>query len=446
MDGIDERIALMGISKPQIILPAKGVDLQKWAVIACDQFTRDDEYWKKAAAFTDEAPSTLNMIYPEIYLEQNGRAERIARIHKTMEDYLAKTFTPDAILNPPRQAGAFIERSTPSGVRRGLLLNIDLESYDWRPDSQAMIRATEGTVPERLPPRMEIRRGAALELPHILLLINDRENILMSLLGKLLVKAPLIYDTPLMMGGGSVRCKFLCRKNDWSLITDVFSHLARESVNRFNTEKPFLFAVGDGNHSLAAAKAVWDEYKVEHAGEAGINEHPARYAMVEVVNLYDPAIIFEPIHRIAFNTTVDEILENFKVLPEYSAREVDGKERLRSMVSEAGETATCCGVISGEKCVFVSYSGAKAPAVNIDPFLVGRDIDYIHGEEELFRLAASSSATGILFPPFNKSGLFETIVKSGPLPRKSFSMGSAREKRFYLECRRLFAAPPVDRR
>ncbi|MDR1149104.1 MAG: DUF1015 domain-containing protein [Spirochaetaceae bacterium] len=439
MHKVYEHLAFLGIKIPQIILPAKNVDLQKWAVVACDQFTQDAGYWEKAAAFTGRAPSTLNIIYPEIYLNQGGSAERIDRIHKTMRGYLAGMFTADAILNPPRQAGAFIERTTQSGTRRGLMFSVDLERYGWRSDSQSIIRATEGTVPERLPPRMEVRRGAAMETPHIMLLINDHQNILVSLLLKLLVKAPVVYNTPLMMGGGSVRCKFLYRKNDWALIVDVFEHLARESITRFNSENPLLFAVGDGNHSLAAAKAVWDEYKAAHAGDDGINEHPARYALVEVVNLYDPAIIFEPIHRIVFNTDADKILGNFKILPDFSFQELDGVERLRHLVSEAGVEENRCGIISGKRCVLVKYSGSKSPAVDIDPLLANQKIDYIHGAEELFHLAASPSAAGILFPPFNKNGLFETIAKSGPLPRKSFSMGSASEKRYYLECRQLFS-------
>jgi hypothetical protein len=439
MRTIDEQLALMGIKRPQIILPSKNIDLQKWAVIACDQFTQDAGYWEKAAAFAGGAPSTLDMIYPEVYLKQSDRAERIDRIHKTMRKHLEKLFTADTIFVPPRDAGAFIERATPNGSRRGLLLTIDLEHYDWRADSRSIIRATEGTVPERLPPRMEIRRGAALEIPHILLLINDHENILMSLLDKLLVDAPIVYDTALMMGGGSVSCKFLYRKNDWALIADVFMHLARESTNRFNTDKPFLFAVGDGNHSLAAAKAVWDEYNTLNAGEGGASEHPARYALVEVVNLYDPAIVFEPIHRVVFNANPDEILKKFKALPGYYAENVDGTERLRRLVSETGAEENRCGIVSGERRILVKYSGGKSPVVDIDPLLEKYEIDYIHGEEELFRLAASPPAAGILFPPFDKTGLFETIAKSGPLPRKSFSMGSANEKRFYLECRQLFS-------
>ncbi|MDR2803865.1 MAG: DUF1015 domain-containing protein [Treponema sp.] len=444
MDEIKKRLAAIGIKIPQIILPSKMVDLKKWAVIACDQFTQDAGYWEKVAAFTENAPSTFNLIYPEIYLNQKDRSERIKRIHETMCLYNDTIFTENAILNPPRQAGAFIERVTQHGIRRGVVLAIDLEAYDWKADSQSIIRATEGTLPERLPPRMEIRRGACLELPHILLLINDTENILMPLLEKLLVKAPVIYDTPLMLDGESVRCRLLYRKNDWALIQDVFEHLARTSFNRFHIENPFLFAVGDGNHSLAAAKAVWDEYKAAHADDENINNHPARYALVEVVNLYDTAIVFEPIHRIVFNADAEKILGILSALPGFSSREVGGKEQLKNMVADNAAESRC-GIVSGEQAILVKYSGGKSPTADIDPLLESLELDYIHGEDELFRLASKQdggvAAAGILLPPFSKKGLFESIASSGPLPRKSFSMGDAGEKRFYLECRQLFTVP-----
>ncbi|MDR2344222.1 MAG: DUF1015 domain-containing protein [Spirochaetaceae bacterium] len=428
----------VGVKVPQIILPAKGVDLQKWAVIACDQYTQDPAYWENTASFVGEAHSTLNMIYPEIYLNRSDRAGRIERIHETMRGYAEKIYSNDSVLNPPRKAGAYIERTTRHGIRRGLLLAVDLECYDWCADSRNLVRATEETLRERLPARMEIRRNAALELPHILLLIDDRENILASLLEKLLVKAPLLYDIPLMMGGGSVSCKLLYRKNDWALVRDVFEHLARVSINRYNIDKPFLFAVGDGNHSLAAAKEVWDEYKSAHQGEAGIEEHPARYALAEIVNLHDPAIVFEPIHRIVFNTDAGHILKAMSALPDFSSLEIDGIEQLRGMVADRAVPENRFGMVSGGRCVLVKYSGGKLPTASIDPLLEGLETDYIHGEDELIRLAVQPAAVGILLPPFDKYGLFETIVTSGPLPRKSFSMGEACEKRFYLEARRLF--------
>jgi uncharacterized protein (DUF1015 family) len=354
-----------------------------------------------------------------------------------MRGYVEKLYSSNAPLNPPRRAGAYIERTTRHGTRHGLMLAIDLESYDWHADSQTIIRATEDTLPERLPPRMEIRKGAALELPHILLLIDDRENILNSLLEKLLARAPVVYDTPLMMEGGNVRCKLLYRKNDWALIGDVFEHLSRASINRYKTDKPFLFAVGDGNHSLAAAKAVWDEYKTAHLDEASIKNHSARYAMAEIVNLHDPAIVFEPIHRVVFNTDLDRILNVLAALPGFSSAETGGIEQLRGIVADTSAPENRFGIVSGGRCVLVKCSGDKLLTTGIDPLLAGSEVDYIHGEAELLRLA-EQGGVGILLPPFNKQGLFETIVTSGPMPRKSFSMGDACEKRFYLEARQIF--------
>lgn len=413
---------------------------QKWAVIACDQYTQDAAYWEGVASFVGGAPSTLHMIYPEIYLDSSDRAGRIERIHKTMRTYVEKIHSGNAVLNPPRRAGAYIERTTRYGTRHGLLLAIDLERYDWRADSQTIIRATEDTLPERLPPRMEVRKGAALELPHILLLIDDHENILTSLLRKLLARAPVAYDTPLMMGGGRVRGKLLYRKNDWALIRDVFEHLSRTSINRYKTDKPFLFAVGDGNHSLAAAKAVWDGYKTAHQGETGIENHPARYATAEIVNLHNPAIMFEPIHRVVFNTDMDSILKIFAALPGFFSEETGGIEQLRRMVEDTSAPENRFGIVGDGRCVLVKCSGGKLLTARIDPLLGGIETDYIHGEAELLRLAGQGGV-GILLPPFNKQGLFETIVTDGPMPRKSFSMGDANEKRFYLEARQLFDPP-----
>jgi hypothetical protein len=295
-------------------------------------------------------------------------------------------------------------------------------------------------LPERLPPRIEIRRNAALDLPHILLFIDDGRNLLMSILGKILAKAPVVYDTPLMPGGGSIRCRLFYRKNDWAIVGDVFEHLARVSINRYGIQNPFIFAVGDGNHSLAAAKAVWDEYKAAHAGEAGIDRHPARYALAEVVNIYDPSIVFEPIHRLVFNAEGDEIAKRLSALSGFSSREVVGTEELSRLVFDVKARKNRCGLISGGKCFVVEYSGGKCATADIDPLLENLEIDYIHGDAELFRLTLDENrhSVGILLPPIGKEGLFKTIVKKGALPRKSFSMGGPYEKRFYMEASELF--------
>jgi uncharacterized protein (DUF1015 family) len=439
---INDKLADVGIRIPKILLPAKRIDTQKWAVIACDQFTQDPAYWEKVGAFVGDAPSTFNLIYPEAYLNEDDRAERIERIHETMRLYLQNMYKDDAVFNPPREAGAYVERTTARGIRRGLVLSIDLERYDWRTGTDAIVRATEGTVPERLPPRIEIRRNAALDLPHILLFIDDSKNLLMSMLNKILSKAPVVYDTPLMQGCGSIRCRLFYRKNDWAIIGDIFEHLSRASINQYHIEKPFIFAVGDGNHSLAAAKAVWDEYKAAHANDAGIDRHPARYALVEVVNVYDPSIVFEPIHRLVFNAGADEVVRRLSTLKDFSSREIGGIEELSRLVFNAGACGSRCGLISGGKCYVVEYSGDKCAAKDIDPLLENLEIDYIHGETELFHLSSDENAprVGILLPPIGKSELFKTIVNSGALPRKSFSIGSPYEKRFYMEASELFTS------
>jgi uncharacterized protein (DUF1015 family) len=438
----DEKFVSPVVTIPELLLPTAKVDLEKWAVIACDQFTQDGEYWKKVGAFVGGAPSALNMIYPEIYLNEGGREQRISGIHETMKRYLHNMYTEDAVLNPPRRAAAFVERTTKHGIRKGLLATVDLEQYDWRQGARTLIRATEGTIAERLPPRMEVRRGAALELPHIMLLVDDEKDILMPLLDKILMSAPVIYDTPLMMDGGSIRCRLLYRKNDRAFIIDTFEHIARRSVNNYGLPDPFLFAVGDGNHSLATAKAVWDEYKKEHSGDKGIETHPARYALVEIVNLYDNALLFEPIHRVVFDTSVEAVLDSLKSLPEFSTREVESREKLKELVGDTGAVKNRCGIVSKDRSVLAEYQGGMVATVALEPALEKFELDYIHGEDEALELAGASAGTkgrvAVLLPPFKKNKLFETVAKNGPLPRKSFSMGDACEKRFYLECRQLF--------
>ncbi|MDR3145715.1 MAG: DUF1015 domain-containing protein [Treponema sp.] len=461
-----QRLAALGAAIPEIILPGPGTDPEKWAVIACDQFTQDREYWDAARRTVGDAPSALDLILPEVYLGDPGREERIRRIHRSMERYLG-----DGTLSPPRRCAMYIERSTPRHPqRRGLLLAVDLEQYDWSPGARPLIRSTEGTVPERLPPRMEVRRGAALEIPHILLLVDDDEDTLLPDLGERAKQNPPRYETPLMLGGGSVKGWALDREADWDLLAGGLETLARRAGTRYGRQDPapFLFAVGDGNHSLATAKAVWEEYKAAHRGEPGLTEHGARWALVEVENLYDPAIAFEPIHRVLFGVRTGEILEVLSRLPGFSTRSIgkddapaaraEARKELTRLVGDPGAAGNRLGLISGGELTLVE-SGAPGLATDslqplLDAFIAAApdrpadagkvpvSIDYIHGEEELFRLAgpeAPAPALGILLPPIRKTGLFETVARSGPLPRKSFSMGEAVEKRFYFESRKLFS-------
>jgi hypothetical protein len=441
------RLAALGTAVPEILLPEAGVDLQKWAVVACDQFTRDRDFWDRVRGTAGRAPSALNFILPEIYLEDGDRGERTRRIREAMDVCLSgNTFA------PPFRGCVYIERATPfHPCRRGLVLAIDLEAYDWRAGALSLIRATEGTVPERLPPRVEIRRGAPLETPHILVLIDDRDDALLPALGRLARGSAPLYETPLMLGGGNVSGWALDTEEGWTVLADGLESLARLSRSRYGSPEPFLYAMGDGNHSLAAAKAVWDEYKAAHSGDT--DNHPARWALVEVENLYDPGIVFEPIHRVLFGTSAAETLDLLSALPGFSRRPVSGREELARLVGDPEAPQSRLGLIA-ETGLFLVESSAP-PIITetlqplLDAFLRGRtglSIDYIHGEEEVFRLATTGTqAAGILLPPVKKSGLFETIARSGPLPRKSFSMGEGIEKRYYLECRSLFPVRPGPR-
>ena len=425
MNDIQFRLGALGTKVPEILLPHSGIDLSKWAVIACDQFTQDHNYWEQVRNTVGGAPSCLNLILPEIYLHDDSaetRSRRIQNIRSSMCSYSA-----EAIFAPPRQCCVYLERSTPRNPRRrGLLLSVDLEHYDWTPTSRRLIRSTEDTVKERLPPRMEIRRGAPLELPHILLLIDDEEDRLIASLGEMARKQPPLYETPLMMNSGAVTGWALDTEEALSVLASGLETLAGKSIARYGASDggPFLFAMGDGNHSLASAKAVWEEYKKDHATEAGLENHPARWALVEVENLYDSGLSFEPIHRVIFGAEPSELLEALSGL----------------------ETLECKPSHQASRIINIENRSSAITTASLQPLLdsfvkqKGCSIDYIHGEDEVVRLCADLSrrAVGLILPPVKKDGLFKTIAQTGPLPRKSFSMGSAEEKRFYLECRRLF--------
>jgi hypothetical protein len=444
MDTVEARLADLGAAIPDILLPRAGVDLSKWAVIACDQFTQDPSYWEAVTKTVGESPSTLNLIYPELYLAENRREERIRAIHRSMEAYLGD----GALSEQPFRGCVYVERFSPyHQCRRGLVLAIDLDRYDWQPDSRSLIRSTEGTVPERLPPRMAIRRAAPLETPHILLLIDDEADSLIPGLGEQARKGRRLYRTPLMLGAGEISGWALEGEAGLQALAEGLGELSRRSAARYGSagEPPFLFAVGDGNHSLATAKAVWDEYKAAHPDREG--RHPARYALVEVENIYDPGIAFEPIHRVIFEIPLEEVRSALEELPGFSCRGVDDPEELVRLVASPA-AGNRYGLIGEGRQILAETAATGIATEALQPLLdrivagAGRAIDYIHGKDELFRIAAGASgekpAVGILLPPVKKSGLFETVARSGPLPRKSFSMGEAVEKRFYLECRRLF--------
>ena len=448
------RLLNLGLGVPDLLLPRASVDLSAWAVIACDQFTQDPAYWEQVRKTAGNKPSTFNLIFPEAYLSAGGGPDggrdenlwknRIAAVHRAMDSYLAAN-----VFDSPFTGGVYVERDTPYHKRRrGLVLTVDLECYDWGGRAQTLIRATEGTAPERLPPRMEIRRGAPLESSHVLLLIDDPGDSLLGGLAGLLDSALPAYRGNLMLDSGSVSGWRVDREDQWTFIADQL-----EAKKAGGT--PFLYAVGDGNHSLAAAKGVWEEYKKAHAGEPALMARPGRFALVEIENLYDPAISFEPIHRIIFNADIGALLDALAVLPDLSVSPLEGPgalEQLRRLTGDRAAHRTRLGLVSGTRLFLLETSapGLATTALQhiLDRFAgPGRAIDYIHGGEELIRLAGGTAlggtpraggVTGILLPPVRKDGFFETVARSGPLPRKSFSMGESVEKRFYLECRRLY--------
>ena len=449
MNSCRQKLNSLGLEIPSVLLPRNArssPDMRKWPVIACDQFTQDRDYWERAKAAVADAPSTLNLIFPEVFLSDADAQERITDIHSTM-----KRFLREGVFEELAQGFIYIERDTPyQKKRRGLIVAVDLERYEWKPEARPLIRCTEGTVTERLPPRMDIRRGAPLELPHVLVLIDDDTDSLLPALGELAKKAAPVYNTPLMMDSGHVSGWFLDAEENsqasaaLTLIAEKLEELCHRSVSRYAGGKPFLFAVGDGNHSLAAAKGIWEEYKAAHS-TGGLPDHPCRYALVEIENIYDPAIQFEPIHRVVFGAGYDEILSILSPLPDFSCRPVNDAEELVRLC-EKPSAANCFGVISEGRYALIETSASGIATACLQPLLdryAGDNpqlIDYIHDDEELFRLSGADGqkSAGILLPPVQKSGLFETVARLGPLPRKSFSMGHSCEKRFYLECRKLF--------
>lgn len=443
-----KNFAKFGMQEPEILLPAKK-ELASWSVIACDQYTQDEEYWKNAEKAASGNPSTLNIILPEVYLSSPDKPERIKKIRSTMNEYIS-----GGVFDPEQKEFIYIERKTGYGrIRHGLITAIDLETYEWKPFSKALIRATEATIVERIPPRMEIRRGAAIESPHIMLLVNDPDCSVVEKTGELAKKNSPVYDGDLMLNSGHI--------TGWAVKDDTTVdalYSALDKVAAANTDKDgdtFMFAVGDGNHSLATAKAVWDEYKTkliaEGKSEKELAECNVRYALVELVNIYDTGLTFEPIHRVLFNASVEKMISAVKENLGGTVCECNSEKELEEKVKASKASFGFVHTVDGK----AKYECLETPVTELavsrlqpvlDKFIASEnesaenkiEIDYIHGTEEVFRLAAKENAVTILLPPIAKDSFFGTINSNGPLPRKSFSMGEASEKRFYLECRKLF--------
>ena len=448
-----KKIEDFGVFVPKVLLPAN-VDLEKWSVIACDQYTQDLDYWKNVEKTVGDNPSTLNLILPVVYLNSPDKAERIKKIRQSMCNYLQ-----NGVFAAEKNAFIYLERKTAFGrIRKGLVALIDLETYEWKPFSKANIRATEATIVDRIPPRMEIRRVAPLELPHIMLLVNDKDDVLVGGNKPSDDKKP-IYSGKLNSNGGEITGWTLETPSEITKITQAVNKIAEE--NSCDDGSTFLFAVGDGNHSLATAKAVWDERKAEllknNADDQQISKDNVRFALVEIVNIYDSGLTFEPIHRVIFNIDNEALIEFLQKKLDGKIKEVSSAKELEENVKKswANFGFSYLDKTNCQKFVLLETE-IKELAVSrlqpeIDEFLKNAasqnsddknsakpEIDYIHGSEEVLKLGEKQSSVGILLPPIAKDSFFETINGRGPLPRKSFSMGEADEKRFYLECRKLF--------
>jgi len=434
---------------PKILLPKKGTDLAKWAVIACDQYTSEPEYWKKAADLIGGAPSTLNLIYPEVYLNEKNPEARIARIRESMKSYLEQRLFEEA------EGFIYVERTVGGNTRKGLLVCVDLDHYDFRKGATSLIRATEGTILERIPPRVRIREGAPIELPHIMVLIDDPANTVIGPLAKNKERFTKLYDFELMMGSGHLTGY---RLDDPGLEDGILKGLKALADSANFTKKyslkpgtpVLLYAMGDGNHSLATAKTIWEKTKEAAPDKAKIMNSPLRYALVELVNLHDEALVFESIHRLLFEMAsgrnlVEEMNKYYPGRCRFApAKNLD---EMKSKVDGQKEPPHKIGLIaaSGFGIIEITKPESNLPVGTLQNFLDAfmknkgaREIDYVHGAEPVVQLGKKPGNLGLYLPAMRKQDLFKTVILDGALPRKTFSMGEAYEKRFYLEARKLF--------
>jgi len=411
----------IGIRPARILLPSSAVRPETWACIACDQYTSEPEYWEKAFGVAGDAPSAIRLILPEYNLKNSETL--IPRIHAAMADYLAR-----GVLAPAVDPGFILcERTIASGTRLGLVCAVDLEQYSFEKGSLPLIRPTEQTITDRLPPRLKIRRGAPVELTHIMVLIDDPDRTVLEPLQAEKNRLRKVYDFGLMMGGGHLA--------GWAVDSPDLLDLVDRRMNALmdtKGEHPLLLAVGDGNHSLATAKAYWNEIRDNLAGAERAN-HPARFALCEIVNIHDEALLFEPIHRIITGTTRAALVADWEAYAGAKGMKLaeEGSDHRFTVVSA-----------EGEETVAVLNPEGTIPCETIQKFLddfLARHpetgIDFIHGENSLRALAGKPGTVGFLLPEIDKRSFFRDVEKLGVLPRKTFSMGEADEKRFYMEAK-----------
>ncbi len=380
-------LAALGLRVPELLLPKEDIDLSRYAVVACDQFSAQADYWQRVKETVGDAPSTLNMILPEAWL-QNGEAHQAA-IVPTMERYLR-----EGILRSIGEGMVFLHRETASGVRRGLVVAFDLEQYDYHAGARALLRPTEATVESRLPTRVAIRKEAPIELPHVLVLFNDPEDKLMDTLETLVQSRKPLYDFALMENGGKLTGWHMNEENDYVNLSELLEALRKDAVD------DMLFAMGDGNHSFAAAKLNWEQVKATLPEEQW-EGHPARYALCELVNLYDRGLLFEPIHRLLMGVDAAAVCAELGLDPSSPPPLQELQPRLDAWLAEHPEA----------------------------------ELEYIHGADTCRELGEKENNLALVWDSFDREGLFPWVAQHGPLCRKSFSLGHAEEKRYYLEAR-----------
>ncbi|MBP3878681.1 MAG: DUF1015 domain-containing protein [Lachnospiraceae bacterium] len=423
---MDREFEGLGFAPADILLPQCG-DMSKWAVVACDQFTSQPEYWEETDRIVGDSPSARKLILPESDLKAPDVDDRIRLINETMETYVS-----EGLFRTLRDSLVYVERTISDGrVRKGLVGMFDLETYDFTPGSGALMRATEGTVLERIPPRLKVRKDALIELPHIMVLIDDPDN---TVIGPCAAEKPLmevLYDFDLMQGGGHV--------SGWNLTAAQKSRTAaalkaltspevQEAKYGLKGAAPLLYAVGDGNHSLATAKQAYENLKKVTPQSEWANL-PARFCLAELVNNHDDGLSFEPIHRVVFDVNPSALLDALKGFYP-GAYEGSGEGHVLHYVYAGGEGCVTAPDPRVQLCVGTLQNF-------LDDYLkkCGGSVDYIHGEETVRRLSEGQNRVGFLLPPMAREDLFRTVMADGVLPRKTFSMGNAEDKRYYLEAR-----------
>ncbi len=409
------------------ILIPKNVDMTKWSVVACDQYTSEPDYWNKVKEIVGDSPSTLNLTLPEIYLEESDVEERIENINENMKKYIDED-----LFTEYSDSMIYLERTQDDGkVREGLIGIVDLEDYSYEKGSQTLIRATEKTVIERIPPRMKVRENALLELPHIMILIDDDKKEIIENLKNEVSEEDKVYDFDLMQKGGHIKGYKLNEDSINGVVSKLEALADKDAFEKkydVSDKGVLLFAMGDGNHSLATAKACYEKLKESLSEEEYLN-NPARYALVELVNLHSEALEFEAIHRVLFDVDVDDLVDS---LNKYYTINEDGNGQKFELITK-----------DYDKTLYIENPKSNIPVGSIqiflDEYLENHDgkIDYIHGEDVTKELGSKEGNVGIIFDSMEKGDLFKTVILDGALPRKTFSMGHSHDKRFYLEARKI---------